>query len=64
MLAFSEPFALVLTVAGLCFFLSLLVFPRKGLFMLHISVQVLYFTAIESVTEVVFNLAFEETLHG
>lgn len=63
MLSFSEPFALVLRVAGLCFSLSLLVFPRKGLFMLCISVQVLYFIAIRSVFEVVFNLVFEKTFH-
>lgn len=61
MLSFGEPFALVLKVAGLCF--SLLVFPRKGLFMLCISVQVLYFIAIRSVFEVVFNLVFEKTFH-
>lgn len=33
--------------------------------MLHVSnVQVFYFLAIRSGVEVVFNLAFEETLHG
>lgn len=63
MLSFSEPFALVLRVAGLCFFLSLLVFPRKGLFMLCVGVQVLHFIAIGGVVEVVFNLVFEETLN-
>lgn len=46
------------------FFLSLPVFPRKGLFMLGVGVQVLNFIAIGSVIEVVFNLAFEETLYG
>lgn len=32
--------------------------------MLHFSVQVLHFVAIGSVLEVVFNLVFEEILHG
>lgn len=62
MLSLSEPFSLVLRVHA--FFLSLPVFPRKGLFMLGVGVQVLNFIAIGSVIEVVFNLAFEETLYG